>query len=201
MSAQRQLSQAISEGDGISLIAEVDGPGAAERAEREGAEALLVFSGNERELPEIRKGSSLPILFYWDGEKADALAGGDACVINVIGLQGGAGIGDLVEAGHLNLSEDFEVGFRIADEDQLEETLERYDPEIFILAAPRAEGEEALERVLNLLPDIPAGKLVIADLDARDREQVAELERAGVDAVFVGAGNVSSLVSAAPPEV
>jgi hypothetical protein len=33
------------------------------------------------------------------------------------------------------------------------------------------------------------------------REQVAELERAGVDAVIVGASNVSDLVGAPPPEV
>ena len=38
----RRLSQAISEGDGISVIAAVDGAEAARAAEEAGAEALLV---------------------------------------------------------------------------------------------------------------------------------------------------------------
>jgi indole-3-glycerol phosphate synthase len=55
--------------------------------------------------------------------------------------------------------------------------------------------------VLELLPDVPAGKLAIADLGARTREEVEELERAGIDGVIVAAGNVAHLVGAVPPEV
>ena len=36
--------------------------------------------------------------------------------------------------------------------------------------------------MLDLLPDVPAGKLAIADVPAATREDIAELERAGVDA-------------------
>lgn len=197
MSAPRQLSQAISEGDGISLVAEVDSLDTARRAEEAGAEALLVYSGDESKLGQIRGGTSLPILFYWDGERTDAVAGADACIIGV----GDVGVGRFLEHAHLNLSDDFELVFRIDDEEQLEESLERYDPEIFILAAPKAEGDEALERVLGLLPDIPAGKLAIADLVVTSREEVAELERAGVDAVIVRTENVADLVGAPPPDV
>ena len=39
--------------------------------------------------------------------------------------------------------------------------------------------------MLDLLPDVPAGKLVIAELAAPTDEDVDELERAGVDAVIV----------------
>ena len=49
--------------------------------------------------------------------------------------------------------------------------------------------------------DVPAGKLAIADVGASTRDQVAELERAGMDAVIVYAGNIADLVGSAPPEV
>src|SRR5438132_1018953 len=81
MTGSRRLSQAISEGDGISLIVEVDGPETARRAEQEGAEGVLVSSGNERNLRAIRGATSLPVVFYWDGEQADELEGADACIV------------------------------------------------------------------------------------------------------------------------
>ena len=76
------------------------------------------------------------------------------------------------------------------------------DPEIFLLS-PKSEenGDDPLEWVLDLLPDLPAGKLAIADLDVTSREEVAELERAGVDAVIVGTRDIAGLAGAAPPEV
>jgi hypothetical protein len=197
MTVPRAFSQAISEGDGISLIAEVGDGGAAHRAEEEGAEALLVEGGDEQRLREIRAASSLPILLHSGGERTDAPAGADACVVGVAG----AGADERLEHAYRDLSEDFELVFRIDHEDQLAELLERYDPEIFLLAAPAGDEGEALERVLELLPDIPAGKLAVAEIDVTSRDEIAELERAGVDAVIVGTDNVASLVGAAPPEV
>ena len=70
-----------------------------------------------------------------------------------------------------------------------------------MLAASAGGGHSPLERVLELLPDVPAGKLAIADIGAGTRDEVEELERAGVDGVIVVAGNVAHLVGAAPPEV
>ena len=49
--------------------------------------------------------------------------------------------------------------------------------------------------------DIPAGKLAVADVPLSSREQVDELERAGVDAVIVGARDVAELVGDGPPQV
>jgi indole-3-glycerol phosphate synthase len=201
MSAPRRFSQAISEGDGISLIVEVDRAETARHAEEEGAEALLVYSGNEGKVAEIRDATSLPILFYWHGEKTDALSGVDACIIAVGDLSSGLGSDDLLERAHLSLADEFEIAARVDDEEQLATTLERFDPEIFILAAPAAEGEEALEGVLDLLPDVPAGKLAIAELPASSREDVGALERAGVDGVIVEPRNVADLVGGPPPEV
>ena len=88
-----------------------------------------------------------------------------------------------------------------ADDDQLAETLERYDPETFVLAPAEANGEEALERVLDLLPDVPAGKLAIAELPAASADDVGALERAGFDGVIVEPRRVADLVGDAPPDV
>ena len=79
-------------------------------------------------------------------------------------------------------------------------SLERIDPEIFLLSPREADDdEEDLERILDLLPDVPAGKLAIADLQAATRDDVVALERAGVDAVLVGSASIAHLVGGAPP--
>jgi indole-3-glycerol phosphate synthase len=193
----RRFSQAISEGDGISVIPEVDGPDSARRAEEDGAEALLVYSGLEDHLAQIRAAVSLPILFYWGGERADRLLGADACIVDVAAWSGGSG-GDVIEQAHVELDGEFELVLRVEDEDQLEEALERFDPELVVLAG---RDDEALGRVLELLPDVPAGKLAIAELPRTTREAVEELERAGVDAVIVHDGNVAELVGRSAPDV
>ena len=73
---------------------------------------------------------------------------------------------------------DLELAVRVRDADQLEQALEELDPELLVLAG-------TLEHVLDLVADVPAGKLVIAELPAASDEDVVELERAGVDAVIV----------------
>jgi hypothetical protein len=78
---RRRFSEAISEGDGISLVAVVDAPDAVRAAEAAGAEAVLVLVGGERLLPELRGATSLPILCVFDGQPAASLAGADACVV------------------------------------------------------------------------------------------------------------------------
>ena len=196
VTGSRRFSQAISEGDGISVVAEIDGPEAARRAEADGAEALLVHSGNEASLGQIRDAVSVPILFYWDGQNADRLQGADACIVDV--APGGAPSAPAVEHAHLELDDDFELALRVEDEEQLEGALEQFDPELFVLAG---RDEQALEHVLELLPDVPAGKLAIAELPRTTREAVEELERAGVDAVIVYDGNVAELVGGSAPEV
>ena len=73
---------------------------------------------------------------------------------------------------------------------------------VFPLAAARAHGipvglgtdGAASNNGLDLLQDVPAGKLAIAELAVSGRDEVAELERAGMDAVIVPGGNVAELV-------
>jgi indole-3-glycerol phosphate synthase len=194
MNGSRRFSQAISEGDGISVIAEVREPEAAQRAERDGAEGLLVSTGYEERLPGIREAVSVPLLFYWKGQGADRLDGADACVIDASAWSND----DESQRVREELDDHFELVLRVEDEEQLEEALERFDPELFVLAG---KDDEALERVLDLLPDVPAGKLVVAELPAIARADVDELERAGVDAVIVRTGNIAELSGEPPPEV
>jgi indole-3-glycerol phosphate synthase len=194
MNGPRRLSQAISEGDGISLIVPVEGATEAEQAEQQGAEAVL--SRDHARLPEIRGATSLPILFHWDGQGADEVGEADACVVEARGDT------ERLEQVSRALADRFELAFRIEDEEHLASALEHFDPEIFLLAPQEdRNSDDPLENVLDLLPDIPAGKLAIADLDVTTPDEIAELERAGVDAVIVASHTIPSLVRAAPPEV
>ena len=189
MTGSRRFSQAISEGDGISLVAAVGAPEEARTAEGAGAEAVLVWSGREHDLRAIRAATSLPILFYWDGEHAAALEGADACLVEARGERDR----ELVEHAHLELADRFELALQIEDEEHLAAALEDFDPAVFVLAAREDGDDEPLEQVLDLLPDVPAGKLAIAQLPSLSADDVAALERAGVDAVIVGAGDVAEL--------
>ena len=72
------------------------------------------------------------------------------------------------------------------EEEELEEVLERIDPEIVLLSERDVDDdEEDLERTLDLLADVPAGKLVVSEARIVSRDQVLALERAGVDAILV----------------
>jgi indole-3-glycerol phosphate synthase len=59
------------------------------------------------------------------------------------------------------------------------------DGEIYTNLQP-AGVEDDLERTRELLADVPAGKLVVSESRVTTREQILELERAGVDAVLLG---------------
>jgi NAD(P)H-dependent flavin oxidoreductase YrpB (nitropropane dioxygenase family) len=157
----RRFSHAIAEGDGISVIAAVEDAEAARKAEAAGAEAILVHRPDA--LLAIREAVTLPVLVP-RAARAVLPEGADACI---------ADFGeDAAEDG------ESEVAWRVRDEEQLEEALERLDPELFVLAG-------TLEQVHDLLAEVPAGKLVLAELPSPTHEDVEELERAGVDAVIV----------------
>jgi hypothetical protein len=191
----RRFSQAISEGDGISLIAPVSSPDDAARAEADGAEAVLVRAVDGSAIDQIRAATTLPVLVAWRGDTGKPHPDADACLLDV-----GEDLDSLARL-MVELGDTYELVFRLDDEDLLENALEELDPEIFVLAAPEADGEEALEKVLDLLPDVPAGKLAIADLVGSSRDDVGALERAGFDGVIVDTRSVADLIGDAPPEV
>jgi indole-3-glycerol phosphate synthase len=198
LTGTRRFSEAISEGDGISLIAEVADPASAQAAERQGAEGLLV----RQRLDGVREATTLPILWVGEGPPAAAReAGADACLLRIAGRAGGDEQLEARYAEATRLGLDCVVA--VSDEEELAVALERIDPEILLLSA-RGEDDDAgdpLEQALDLLPDVPAGKLAVADVPVPSRDAVVALERAGMDAVIVDAGNVAELVGGEPPAV
>jgi hypothetical protein len=175
----RRLSHSISAGDGIAIIVRVRDAEGARDAEHEGAKAIAI----DRPIDGIRRATTLPLLWTGDGPPVDA----DAFTTRPD-----------EEAVHPGLEHVVDV----RDEEELELVLEQLDPEIFLLSAHEADDDDdPLEAVLELLPDVPAGKIAIAGLEIVTREDVLALERAGIDAVLVGAGHVAELVGSQPPDV
>ena len=179
MPGSRRLSQRISEGDGIAIIVRVADAEAARAAEEQGAKAVAL----DRAIDGIRGATTLPLLWTGRGAPHDA----DALTIRPDD-----------DALHPELESVVDV----RDEEELELALERIDPEIFLLSAREIDDDEdPLDAVLELLPDVPAGKLAIADVDVATRDEVLALERAGIDAVLVPPGHVGELVGVQLPEV
>jgi hypothetical protein len=180
-----KLSQAIAEGDGISFIVEVADAASARSAESQGADGLAAVTG----VNAVRVSSQLPLLHL--GRMFDASgAAADAVVIRP----------DLAmwdEAHALGL----ECVVRVAESEDLERALHYFDPEVFLLSVAEDSDDDPLAVLLELLHDVPAGKLAIAELHDATAEDVSELERSGVDAVLVSPGDLTTLVPAEPPEV
>jgi indole-3-glycerol phosphate synthase len=191
----RRFSHAIAEGDGISVIAAVADPAAARAAETQRAEALIV----QADPTALRDATGLPIL--WRGESALAQAAGLADAVTLTVPEDEEGYPEFEQRHEDALALGLDCAVEVRSEEELEQALELLDPEIFLLAPPPGSTAERLEAVLDLLAEVPAGKLAIADLSVTTEEEVQELERAGVDAVIVHADDVSPLVGDAPPEV
>jgi len=142
----------------------------------------------------VRDATELPILWCGGGTPEDAnRAGADAVLVVAEDYDGDGDRLDVVagEAAELGL----DVVISVGSEDVLERVLEQLDPETFHLAT------DDFERALELLTDVPVGKLAIAEASHVTRDQVVELERRGMDAVIVPARNVAELVGGAPPTV
>lgn len=186
---RRRFSQAIAEGDGISVIPLIEGdlPGLAATAEHAGAEAVAVET--IQDVARVRGHTELPVLVRSSvGDEASMraarAAGADACVLVFEDIEDDD---DLLERlVELSTVLGLDCALDVRDEEELELALERVDPEIVVLSErDRDEDEVENEVTLELLPDVPAGKLVVSDSSAWTRDHVLELERAGVDAVLV----------------
>ena len=180
-----KLSQAIAEGDGISILVQADDVTSAVAAEQQGADGLVALAG----AGEIRASSQLPLLHLGGlAEASNVAADGVVVPVDLAAWDEGHALG-------------LECVVRVSHAQELERALEELDPEILLLS-PRPDPErDLLEELLGLLHDVPAGKLAIAELQDASAHEVAELERAGVDAVLVAAGDVAALVPVEPPEV
>jgi NAD(P)H-dependent flavin oxidoreductase YrpB (nitropropane dioxygenase family) len=184
----RRFSQAISEGDAISVVAHVASADDARRAADAGADALLVRGevplDDPHELPVLSPSS------HASATNADAL----------LLAPGEWDDHDLTQRYGEIVDEGIECVVEVRDEEQLERVLELLDPELLLLTA-HEEAEDRVDAVLDLLPDVPAGKLVVADVGLVGEEAVAGLERVGVDAVIVSVADVAALVGDEPPNV
>jgi indole-3-glycerol phosphate synthase len=192
----RRFSQAISEGDGISVLVEVGDPEGARAAEDQGADGVVVRGS----VPGLRDATELPVLWCADGPDAADAAGADACLL-VAGRYGDDW--DRLADDHARVLElGLDCVVEVRDEEQLEDTFEHVDPEIVLLAGESDNrDDDPLDHVLELLPDVPAGKLAVAQVAATSRDEVVALERAGIDAVIVAAQDVRALVGDEPPAV
>jgi indole-3-glycerol phosphate synthase len=182
------FTQAISEGDGISLVPFLTGDveRLARAADESGAEAVAVETVAEVE--RVRAVSGLPVLLRRRIRTEEDLAAAESAGADAVVI----GLADFDEEDprlrelHAEvLAWELDCAVEVDDDEDLEVALERLDPDIFVIANAADDDEEAFERTLDVLPLVPAGKLVVSESRRIAREQVLALERAGVDAILV----------------
>jgi indole-3-glycerol phosphate synthase len=177
-----RFSEVISEGDGISVIPVLAGDleTLVRLAEAAGAEAIGVLADD---VERARGLTGLPLVARDGRPQAISEAGGDAIVVEFAAASN-EGLLERICADAAELELDCAVDVR--DEEELEDALARIDPDIVLISEHGLEeDEEDLERTLDLLSDVPAGKLVVSEARIVSRDQVLALERAGVDAILV----------------
>jgi indole-3-glycerol phosphate synthase len=167
--------------------------------ERGGAAALSVltdethFGGSLEDLRAARGACDLPILrkdFIVDPYQLyeAAVNGADAVLLIVRALEDGP-LRDLHEEAR---ALDLDVLVEVHDEEELERALEIGAEVIGINNRNLDEGTVDVATTYELMPDVPAGKTVVAESGISGREQLQELERVGVDAVLIGSALMSA---------
>lgn len=205
--ADRPFAEALAQ-PGLSVIAEFKRrspsageirPGATveevvDAYQRGGAAALSVlteedyFGGSLEDLVAARSASELPILrkdFIVDHYQLveSAVAGADAILLIAAALETEQ-LGALYNEA---IALDLDVLVEIHDEAQLETVLEAVDPDLIgINNRDLRDFSVDVARTHELLADVPAGKTVVSESGLYERQQLAELERVGVDAVLIG---------------
>jgi len=201
---------------GLSLIAEFKrrSPSAGEIAaaevgpqvqayERGGAAALSIltdevhFGGSLEDLHAARSACDLPILrkdFVVDPYQLyeAAVSGADAVLLIVRALDDHEL--DLLQGEARAL--DLDCLVEVHEESDLARALEHGAEVIGINNRNLDQGTVEIGTTYELMPDVPAGKTVVAESGISNREQLDELERIGVDAVLIG----EALMRAANPE-
>jgi len=171
--------------------------------ERGGAAALSVltdelhFGGSLDDLRAARAACSLPILrkdFIVDPYQLfeAAVNGADAVLLIVRALDNDT----LREMYDRARALDLDCLVEVHDEEELERALQLDVDVIGINNRNLEEGTVDVSTTYELMPDVPAGKTVVAESGISTRAELEELERVGVDAVLIG----SALMSADEPE-
>lgn len=203
---------------GLSLIAEFKrrSPSAGEIApaetsvservrayERGGAAALSVltdtphFGGSLEDLRQARAACGLPIIrkdFIVDPYQLyEAAVNGADAVLLIVRALGDAELRALYEEAR---AIDLDCLVEVHDDAELQRALEAEVEVIGINNRNLDEQRVDLATTFELMPDVPAGKTVVAESGISGRGELQELERVGVDAVLIG----GALMSAADPE-
>ena len=171
--------------------------------ERGGAAALSVltderhFGGSLEDLRAARAACDLPILrkdFIVDPYQLyeAAVDGADAVLLIVRALEDvSCGRCTRRRAGSTSTA-----WSRSTTREELQRALELDAEVIGINNRDLDEGTVDVSTTYELMPDVPAGKTVVAESGISSRAELEELERVGVDAVLIG----GALMSAADPE-
>jgi indole-3-glycerol phosphate synthase len=171
--------------------------------ERGGAAALSVltderhFGGSLDDLRAARAACSLPILrkdFIVDRYQLyEAAVAETEAVLLIVAAPPPELLADLATvAGNLDL----DCLVEVHDGGELERAL-RLDADVIgINNRNLDEGTVDVATTYELMPDVPAGKTVVAESGISTRQELEELERVGVDAVLIG----SALMKAEDPE-
>jgi indole-3-glycerol phosphate synthase len=171
--------------------------------ERGGAAALSVltdephFGGSLEDLRAARSACDLPIIrkdFIIDPYQLyeAAVNGADAVLLIVRALSDH----DLRLMHDEARSIDLDCLVEVHDAAELERALELDADVIGINNRNLDEGVVDISTTYELMPDVPAGKTVVAESGISARSELEELERVGVDAVLIG----GALMEAADPE-
>jgi indole-3-glycerol phosphate synthase len=171
--------------------------------ERGGAAALSVltdeahFGGSLADLRAARAASSLPILrkdFIVDPYQLyeAAVNGADAVLLIVAALEDEVLRTLYREARSIDL----DCLVEVHDQGELERALEAGAEVIGINNRNLDDQSVEVATTYELMPDVPAGKTVVAESGISTREELDELDRVGVDAVLIG----GALMSAPDPE-
>jgi indole-3-glycerol phosphate synthase len=161
--------------------------------ERGGAAALSVltdgahFGGSHEDVLAARAACSLPILckdFIVDPYQLyeAAVSGADAVLLIVRAL----GDRELSALRREAQALDLDCLVEVHDVGELERALEHEADVIGINNRDLDEGTVDVATTYELMPDVPAGKAVVAESGISHRAELEELERVGVDAVLIG---------------
>jgi indole-3-glycerol phosphate synthase len=171
--------------------------------ERGGAAAVSVltdgphFGGSLEDLRLARSASTLPIIrkdFIVDPYQLyeAAVNGADAVLLIVRALDDD----ELRRLSEEAEALDLDTLVEVHDAEELERALLAGAEVVGINNRDLDEMTVDIETTYELMPDVPAGKTVVAESGISGREELEELDRVGVDAVLIG----GSLMTAPDPE-
>ncbi|HEY3553127.1 MAG TPA: indole-3-glycerol phosphate synthase TrpC [Solirubrobacterales bacterium] len=183
--------------DSIDLAAQVSA------YERGGAAALSVltderhFGGSLDDLRAARGACDLPIIrkdFIVDPYQLyEAAVNGADAVLLIVAALDDERLRSLYQEAR---SIDLDCLVEVHDAEELERALEAGAEVIGINNRNLDDMSVDIETTYELMPDVPAGKTVVAESGISGHEELAELDRVGVDAVLIG----GALMTSSDPE-